>query len=105
MSAMEQLQDAWDEVPDRLRGKSHIPTLAHAVRELVRESDARDQALSDAEGAAVHMAINAEPVDAEYQRGRVGLAEELSAAVGEYQPSDGVWHYVIGFLDAVKGRG
>lgn len=94
MSAMEDLADAWDEVPDHLLGKPHILTLAHAVRELA----------IDAESAANAAAINAEPVDGEYQRGRVELAEELATLVGEYTPSEGAWHYIMGALDIITNK-
>lgn len=99
MSAMEELVSAWDEVPEE-----YVPSddrdhdLAAVIRRMAADLESRSinwQQVAESRDAAG---------EAEYWRGRVELAEELSMLVGEYTPSEGAWHYLMGALDIITSK-
>lgn len=93
------LAEAWVAVPDE-----YIPdigndrNLADAIRRMAADLESRSigwQQVAESREATG---------EAEYRRGRMELAEELSSLVGEYLPSEGAWHYIMGALDIITGK-
>lgn len=90
---------AWAEVPEEyVPDDDHDHDLAVVIAAMARDLRARSfnwQQIAES---------RSNDADDAYRRGRVELAEELATLVGEYQPSKGAWHYVMGCLDIVIGK-